>query len=63
MCYVFRMAGVFDIDLETEDISDTEVSLSLASLTARKCFDGITLTSFFCLQDDACELTVVEPDR
>ncbi|XP_015233796.1 PREDICTED: ribosomal protein S6 kinase beta-2 [Cyprinodon variegatus] len=30
------MAGVFDIDLETEDISDTE--------------------------DDACELTVVEPD-
>merc|ERR1712035_96880 len=25
--HCFRMAGVFDIDLETEDISDTEVCI------------------------------------
>lgn len=26
-CLCIRMAGVFDIDLETEDISDTEVCI------------------------------------
>uniref|UniRef100_A0A672HKV4 Ribosomal protein S6 kinase beta-2 n=1 Tax=Salarias fasciatus TaxID=181472 RepID=A0A672HKV4_SALFA len=29
----FRMAGVFDIDLETEDVSDTEVCVSVADKT------------------------------
>lgn len=30
-CLCVRMAGVFDIDLETEDLSDTEVCISAFS--------------------------------
>lgn len=60
-----RMAGVFDIDLETEDISDTEVCNSAVFIKlVSNTVHFILLCPFSSLvQDDVCDFTVTEPEK
>lgn len=58
----FRMAGVFDIDLETEDVSDAEVCIP--QLLNKPAADRlVNLNLFESLQDDVCDFTVTEPEK
>lgn len=60
------MAGVFDIDLETEDISDTEVCnsavfIKLVSHTVH--FILLSCPFSPLVQDDVCDFTVTESEK
>lgn len=59
------MAGVFDIDLETEDVSDTEVcNLVVFMKLVSNTVHFILLYPFSPLvQDDVCDFTVTEPEK
>lgn len=59
---------MFDIDLESEDVSDAEVSFAVLMLKPKlTIFSNYTLfltylRAFFFLQDDVCNFTVAETE-
>uniref|UniRef100_A0A4W6D120 Ribosomal protein S6 kinase beta-2 n=1 Tax=Lates calcarifer TaxID=8187 RepID=A0A4W6D120_LATCA len=68
LCLGFRMAGVFDIDLETEDISDTELNLLL---NLKQYMLSASIYKYFCvilmlhpsIQTEEVELTSESVNR